>query len=110
MEFSGLKAKFAKINAAILGVSPDPVESHKRFIEKKGITITLLSDTQHEVLETYGAWGTKKVGGKEKVGVIRSTVLIDPKGAVAHVWPKVKAKGHAEDVLETLRQKVKERS
>ncbi len=93
----------------VLGISPDSVESHRKFIEKKGITITLLSDSDHGVLQAYGAWDKKKVAGKEKTGVIRSTVLIDPRGKVAYVWPKVKAKGHAEQVLEVLSQRIKEK-
>ena len=83
------------------------MDSHERFVKKKGIKITLLSDPEHKVLESYGAWGKKKVAGKDKVGVIRSTVLIGPDGRIVHVWPKVKAKGHAEQVLETLRQTIK---
>ena len=92
-----------------MGVSPDSVASHEKFIQKKGIKVTLLSDPEHKVIEAYGAWGKKKVAGKEKTGVIRSTVLIDPDGRVAHIWQKVKAKGHAKEVLDVLRQKIKEK-
>ena len=88
----------------ILGISPDPVKSHKKFAEKHGLTITLLSDPEHEILEAYGAWGLKKMYGKEYYGVIRSTVLIDLKGVVRPTWPKVKAKGHAAQVLEALKE------
>jgi len=63
-----------------------------------------LSDPDHRVLEGYGAWGKKKIAGKEKMGVIRSTVLINPEGEIAHVWPKVKTKGHAEQVLIKLKE------
>ena len=87
-------------------MSPDSLASHKKFAEKKGLTINLLSDTEHSVLEAYGAWGLKKMYGKEYKGVIRSTVLIDPSGVVRQVWSKVKTKGHAADVLSTLKSMV----
>ncbi len=81
------------------------MESHKKFAEKKGIKVTLLSDSDHGVLEAYGAWGIKKRSGKEYQSVIRSSVLVDPSGNVAYVWPKVKAKGHAAEVLDVLKGK-----
>lgn len=73
-------------------------------MDKHGISVGLLSDPEHNVIESYGAWGLKKMYGKEYEGVIRSTVLIDPKGAIRHIWPKAKAKGHAEEVLAALKQ------
>jgi peroxiredoxin Q/BCP len=88
----------------VIGISPDPVASHKKFAEKHGITIWLLSDPEHKVLEAYGAWGLKKMYGKESYGVIRSTVLIDPEAVVRHIWPEVKTKGHAAEVLRTLKE------
>lgn len=88
----------------VLGVSPDSVSSHKRFMEKQRLGLDLLSDPEHKVIEAYGAWGVKKMYGKEYEGVIRSTVLIDPEGVVRHIWPKVKAKGHAEEVLGALKE------
>jgi len=93
---------YEKLNAVILGVSPDSCTSHRKFIEKQGLKITLLSDPEHKVLEKYGVWQLKKMRGKEYMGVIRSTFLIDPKGKIAHIWPKVKVKGHAEAVKEKL--------
>jgi len=89
-------------------VSPDAPEKHRKFIEKKGLKITLLSDEEKKVLKAYGAWGLKKLYGKEYEGVIRSTFLIDPEGNIAAVWPKVRVKGHVEDVkakLEELKTK-----
>ncbi len=62
----------------------------------------LLSDPEHKVLEAYGAWGIKKMYGKESAGVIRSSVLIDPAGSIRKVWPKAKSSGHAQEVLEFL--------
>ena len=100
---SGLKG-FEKLNAKVLGVSPDSTESHRGFIAKQKLKITLLSDPDKKVLTKYGAWGVKKMYGKESVGVIRSTFLIDPKGKIAHAWYSVKATGHAEKVAAKLKE------
>jgi peroxiredoxin Q/BCP len=102
MEFTANKGEFAKMGAEIVGVSADSPERHQRFTEKNDLDITLLSDPEHQVLEPYGAWGEKRMYGKTSMGIIRSTVLVDPDGKVAHVWPKVKAKGHADAVKEKL--------
>jgi peroxiredoxin Q/BCP len=83
----------------VLGISPDSVSSHQKFIHKHNLSLDLLSDPQHGVLKAYGAWGQKKMYGKEYEGVLRSTVVIDPKGVVRLSWPKVEAKGHASEVL-----------
>ena len=74
----------------------------KKFARKHGLRLTLLSDPDHETMEAYGAWGDKVLYGRKFRGVIRSTVLIDPAGKVAHHWKKVKAKGHAESVRRRL--------
>ena len=97
----GIKA-FEKLGATILGVSPDTVEKHRKFADKYKLKVTLLADTDRKVMEKYGAYGVKKMYGKEVMGVIRSTFIIDPKGKVAHVWKSVKAAGHAEKVREKL--------
>lgn len=88
----------------VLGVSPDSAASHQKFIQKHNLTVELLSDSQHQVLKAYKAWGMKKMYGKEYEGVIRSTVAIDPKGIVRLVWPKAKSKGHAAEVLDALKK------
>ena len=98
---SGLKG-FEKLSAVVLGVSPDSPESHREFIAKFNLKITLLSDPDKKALTRYGAWGMKKMYGKEIEGVIRSTFIIDPQGRIAHVWYDVKADGHAEKVRERL--------
>ena len=98
---SGLKG-FERLNAVVLGVSPDSPESHRAFINKYQLKITLLSDTDKKVLAKYGAWGTKMMYGKEVTGVIRSTFIIDPESRIAHAWYGVKADGHAEKVREKL--------
>ncbi|HEY0706245.1 MAG TPA: peroxiredoxin, partial [Polyangia bacterium] len=100
---AGLKA-FEKLDATVIGCSPDSTESHRKFIAKHKLTITLLSDPERETIKTYGAWGEKNLYGKVSEGVLRSTVIIDPKGKVAHHWPKVSAKGHADEVQEKLQE------
>lgn len=98
---AGLK-DFEDLNAVVLGCSPDNAASHRKFIAKYGLKLTLLSDENHQVMERYGAWGEKKMYGKTTQGVIRSTVLIDPAGQVAHHWKNVRAAGHAEQVRQKL--------
>ena len=105
-DFTAGIEQFAALDARIIGVSPDSPESHLRFIEKRALRVELLSDPDHKVMEKYGAWGVKKLYGKEVEGVIRGTVLIDPRGKVAHHWPRAKVEGHADAVrrkLEALR-------
>ena len=87
----------------VFGVSPDSAASHKKFQDKHQLAVRLLSDPEHQVLNAYGAWGIKRMYGKESAGVIRSSVLIDPHGIVRHSWPSAKSKGHAEEVLESLK-------
>ena len=101
-EFTDNFKQFEKLNAMVLGVSPDKEETHRKFIAKYKINFNLLSDPDKLVLQQYGAFGTKKMYGKVTKGVIRSTFLIDPKGKIAQVWYNVKAKGHAARVMEEL--------
>ena len=84
------------------GVSPDGAASHQRFKAKYGLPFTLLSDEDHDVSSRYGAWALKTNYGRTYMGIVRSSFLIDPDGRIAHVWPKVKADGHAADVLAAL--------
>ena len=100
---------FEKLEATVLGCSPDSLESHKKFIAKHKLKVRLLSDPEHKTMDDYGAWGEKTLYGKKSEGVIRSTVLIDPDGKVAHHWKKVSADGHAEKVREKLAELVAER-
>jgi len=88
--------------AVVLGVSRDDTASHVRFKQKFHLNFPLLSDPDAKIHREYGAWGTKVLYGKETEGVIRSTVLIDEKGRVARHWPRVKAEGHAAEVLSAL--------
>jgi thioredoxin-dependent peroxiredoxin len=101
-EFTDSISDFAALDAVILGCSPDSPASHARFASKYSLKLRLLSDPDHEVMEQYGAWGEKSMYGRISEGVIRSTVIIDPRGVVAHHWPTVKAAGHAAVVRDRL--------
>jgi peroxiredoxin Q/BCP len=94
--------KFKDIRAAVLGVSADSAESHKKFAEKYGLPFTLLSDEQKEVAEKYGVWKEKSMYGKKYFGIERTSFLIDPEGKVAKIYEKVKPEIHAEEVLKDL--------
>jgi len=101
-DFSEKETEFEDMDTIILGVSPDSTKSHRNFIAKKELKISLLSDSEKETLKAYEAWGLKKLYGKEYEGVIRSTFIINPDGNIAAEWLKVKVKGHAEEVKERL--------
>jgi len=101
-EFSKDYNKFKKSGIEIVGISPDDVNSHKKFCEKMGIRYVLLADTDKEVSKKFGVWAKKKFMGKEYMGVIRSTFLVNEKGKVFKVFPKVKAAGHAKEVLDSF--------
>jgi peroxiredoxin Q/BCP len=106
-DFTDLHPEFSQLGAKILGVSPDSGKAHCKFIDKHNLTITLLSDPEHQLIEAYGAWRLKKFMGKEYMGVARSTFLISPDGIIAYAWPNVKAKGHAQAVLTKLQELAK---
>jgi thioredoxin-dependent peroxiredoxin len=97
--FSRLRAAFAKAGTEILGVSADPVAAQDKFKAKYKLTIALASDETKKMLTAYGAWGEKSMYGRKFMGVMRKTFLIDGKGNIARVWPKVSVEGHAEEVL-----------
>ena len=99
----GIEA-FRRLKAAVVGVSPDSTASHRGFIDKHRLNLTLLSDRDKEVMGRYGAFGAKKMYGKEVQGVIRSTFLIDPDGHLAFIWANVKAAGHAARVQAKLEE------
>ena len=104
LDFSAHLSEFEALGATVLGVSPDSVKKHQNFIAKKELKVTLLSDEDKEVLEKYGVWQLKKNYGREYMGVVRTTYLIDPDGNIAYVWPKVRVKGHVEAVREKLEE------
>lgn len=93
---------FSNKNAVILGVSPDPVERHQKFIEKHGLPFHLLADEDHEVAEKYDVWKLKKAFGREFYGIVRSTFVIDEEGVIQKAFRNVRVKGHVEKVLETV--------
>jgi len=90
-------------NAVVIGVSPDSVESHKKFAEKFELPFNLLSDPEKKVLETYGVWKEKSMYGKKYMGVERTTIVIDETGKVSKIFPKVKVEGHLNQVLEAVK-------
>ena len=103
-DFSSQVEDFSGANTVVVGVSPDDPASHAKFIARHGLRVRLLSDPGHDAMKAYGAWGKKTMYGKTTEGVIRSTAIIDPEGKVAHHWPRVQAKGHAEKVLSKLKE------
>ena len=92
-----------QFEAVALGVSPDPVTRLKKFEEKEGLNFTLLSDEDHKLADKYGVWGLKKFMGKEFMGVIRSSFVVNKEGRIAFLMPKVNTKTHHEDVLNVLK-------
>jgi peroxiredoxin Q/BCP len=102
IDFTMNEERIEGMNATVLGVSPDSVKSHQGFCDKHGLTITLLSDPGHGVLEEYGVWQLKMMYGKEYQGVVRSTFLVDPEGRIAHTWTRVKVADHVETVIKKL--------
>lgn len=102
LDFTNNLQNLQELDTIILGVSPDLVKSHKNFAQKHNLKFMLLSDPEHEILEKYGAWQLKKMYGKEHMGVIRSTFIINPEGYIEKEWKKVRVKGHVEEVKQKL--------
>jgi thioredoxin-dependent peroxiredoxin len=98
------RADYARAGAAVLGVSPDPVNKVKRFVDKHDLGFTLLADADHAVCERYGVWAEKSMYGKTYWGALRATFVIGRDGVVAHVIPKVKPATHDAEVLAALEQ------
>ena len=106
-DFNKLLSKFKKLDCEVYGVSKDSLKSHDKFRDKYKIKFDLLADEEIKVLKKYKVWGKKKFMGREFMGIIRSTYLIDKKGKILKVWDNVKVKDHAKEVLETLQNIVK---
>jgi peroxiredoxin Q/BCP len=102
-DFRDQYQQFHDLNAVILGVSPDPVDRHQKFIEKYGLPFLLLADTDHQVAEAYEVWKLKKNFGKEYMGIERSTFIINQDGILAKEWRKIQVKGHVEEALSYIR-------
>lgn len=98
-----VKKQLEKLDAVVLGVSPDPVKKLQNFIEKKDLNFDLLSDEDHAIAEKYGVWGLKKFMGREFMGILRTTFIIGKDGKLKHVMDKVNTKTHHDDVLAILK-------
>lgn len=102
-DFAAAHEDFLNLDAVILGVSPDSAERHEKFIDKHGLPFSLLVDTDIEAAKAYDVWQLKKNFGKEYMGIVRSTFLIDKEGVVQEEWRNVRVKDHVAAVAEVLR-------
>lgn len=102
-EFRDANKEFNDLNAVIIGISPDSQKSHMNFSQKYGLPFILLSDEKKSVLEKYGVWKEKSMYGKKYMGVERTTFVIDEKGKIIKIFPKVKVDGHIEEVLKFVK-------
>ena len=102
-DFNKLLPKFKKLNCDVFGISKDDLKSHHKFKEKYKIKFDLLSDVELSILKKYNVWATKKFMGREFMGIVRTTFLIDPNGKIVKIWDNVKVKDHAKEVLDTLK-------
>lgn len=101
-QFRDQHDEFSRLEATVIGISPDDEKSHERFARKHDLNFLLLADPEKKVLENYGVWQEKSMYGRKYMGVVRTTYLIDPAGEVAHRWDKVKVPDHAADVRAKL--------
>jgi peroxiredoxin Q/BCP len=104
IDFSRLNGEFAALETSVLGVSADTVKAQESFRDKHGLSVPLISDEKHAMLEAYGAWGEKSMYGRNFMGIIRTTVLIGADGRVARIWRNVRVDGHADEVLVAVRE------
>ena len=102
-DFNNLLPKFKKLNCEVFGVSKDDLKSHHKFKEKYKIKFDLLSDVELTILKKYKVWAKKKFMGREFMGIVRTTFLIDPNSKILKIWDNVKVKDHAKEVLDTLK-------
>jgi thioredoxin-dependent peroxiredoxin len=103
LSFTEKSAEFKALGAVVIGVSRDTAAKHDKFVAKYGLKLPLGADVEGEVCQAYGVWVEKSMYGRTYMGVERSTFLIDAKGVIAHVWRKVRVKGHVLDVLRLLK-------
>ena len=103
LDFTAMASDFAAANTVVLGVSKDTVAKHDKFVAKHDLGVKLLSDEDGAVCEAYGVWKEKSMYGRKFMGIERATFLIGADGMITHVWPKVKVKGHAAEVLDAAR-------
>jgi len=105
-DFQIALAQFEKLGAVVVGVSPDPMSQHEKFSAKLDLGFELLSDRDAKVASKYGVWRTKQNYGREYMGIVRSTFLVDPSGKLARVWDNIRVKGHVEKVLQALTEEL----
>ncbi|MGJ7038210.1 peroxiredoxin Q/BCP [Shinella sp. BE166] len=103
-DFTAAKTDFEAAGVALVGLSPDPVKKHDKFVKKHELDVPLASDEGLETLQAYGVWKEKSMYGRTYMGVERTTVLVDAEGKIAEIWPKVKVKDHVAAVLEAARK------
>ena len=103
-DFRDAFAEFGENGTVVLGISNDTAQTHEKFAAKHGLPFELLADTEHRVCEQYGVWQLKKLYGREYMGLVRSTFLIDKKGKLVREWRNVRVKGHVQAVLEASRE------
>ena len=103
-DFRDAFPRFGKIDAMVIGVSPDSLESHRKFKKKYELPYRLLSDESHKLADTFGVWKEKSLYGRKYMGIERTTVIIDRKGRIARIFPKVKVPGHALEVESVVRE------
>ncbi len=102
-DFNRLLTKFKKLNCEVYGISKDNIKSHNKFKEKYKIKFDLLVDDEIKIVKSYKVWAKKKFMGREFMGIVRSTFLIDPRSKIVKIWGNVKIKDHAQEVLDTLK-------
>ena len=103
-DFRDALPRFGKINAVVIGVSPDSIESHRKFKKKYELPYLLLSDPDHELANAFGVWKEKSMYGRKYMGIERTTAIVDRKGRVARIFAKVKVPGHVAEVEEAVRE------
>ncbi len=103
LDFTAAGPKLKKLGVAVIGVSKDSVASHDKFKAKHNLNISLGSDPEGKLIESFGSWIEKSMYGRKYMGIDRSTFLIDSKGRITRIWRKVKVPGHVEEVLECLK-------
>lgn len=103
LDFTSLASEFEKLEATVIGISPDSVSKHEKFIKKHSLGIALAADEEQVAANAYGVWKEKSMYGKTYMGIERSTFLIDRDSKIARIWAKVKVAGHAQEVLEAVK-------
>lgn len=104
LEFTDLQAEFERLDTEVIGISRDTCDSHGAFRDRHGISVRLLADSDGEACEAFGVWREKEAHGEKRMGIVRSTFVIDKQGTIRHALYDVKPKGHASQILELVRQ------